>query len=54
MIRLGHKFKKGPSKSLPNCFQIRRLELVIWTFEQIDELRQAASMNSYVLYNLSR
>ena len=33
-------------KALPNRFQIQRLELVIWTFEQIDELGQAAIKNA--------
>jgi hypothetical protein len=32
---------KGPSKLSPNSFQIRNLEGNVWTFEQIDKLRQS-------------
>ena len=38
---LRNEIKKGPSKSSPNSFQIKNLEDEIWTFEQIDDLRQA-------------
>ena len=35
-------------KALPNHFQIQHLELVIWTFEQIDELRQATTVRNNI------
>ena len=37
VTHLRHKIKRGPSKSLPNLFQIRNSEGDIWTFEQIDK-----------------
>jgi hypothetical protein len=39
--QLRHKIKRGPPKLPQNLFQIRNLEGDIWTFEQIDELRQS-------------
>jgi hypothetical protein len=42
---LWHKIKRGTSKSPPNLFKIKKLEDDIWTFEQIDKLRQAPNMS---------
>jgi len=39
--QLWHKIKRGPFKSPPYSFQIGNLEDDIWTFEQIDKLRQS-------------
>ena len=38
---LEKKWLRGPSKSPPNSFQIGNLEGNMWTFEQIDQLRQS-------------
>ena len=39
--RIMAQIKRGPSKSPPNSFQIGNLEGDIWTFQQIDQLRQS-------------
>ena len=39
--QLREEIKRGTSKSPPNSFQIENLEATIWTFEQIDKLRQS-------------
>ncbi len=44
---LRNEIKKGPFKSSPNSFQIINLDDEIWTFEQIDDLRQAPNMITF-------
>ena len=48
--QLWHKIKRGPSKQPPKSFQIRNLEGDVWTFEQIDELRQSPIMKTTMHY----